>query len=171
MAARARGRRFAGSASARRRRVWARHSSQFAVVDPTPLASVVDLLDLFAAAALGRASVGTTIGAVKLQLGVVRNTGTAPNPGVLWGLQVGPRTMDPADLDPGDFTGAAGAHADWMMWTFCGPTGLTGHQAYDIKSQRKMDEVGQTLWFAVAGNSGTDTFNVKVTASTLLLLP
>jgi len=169
--ARARSRRFVAAGSARRRRVWARTSFQLTGVDPAPLTDVTDMLDHFVTASLGRVQVGSTIGAVKLQLGVVRATGTAPNPGVIWGLKVASRTVDPDDLNPADFTSAAGAHSDWMMWAFCGPTGLTGHLAYDIKSQRKLQEVGDTLWFAVTGNAGTDTYDVKVTASTLLLLP
>jgi len=169
--ARGRSRRFAGSASARRRRVWARTSFQLATVDPAPATDVTDMLDHFVTASLGRVEVGCTVGAVKLDLAVSRVSGTAPNPGVIWGLIVGPRTLDPDDLNPADFTTAAGAHSDWMMWGFAPVVAFEGVRHYDVKSQRKLDEVGDTLWFAVTGNAGADVYNVKVTASTLLLLP
>jgi len=109
-----RSRRFTPSASVRRRRVWARSSSPVTV---STTASALDLLALFEFASGGRLSLGSTIGAVNLNLIVTRTAGTALNAHFAWGLVVAPRTADPADLDPIDFGAAAGAHMDWMFWT------------------------------------------------------
>jgi len=166
VATRARTRRFAGTASARRRRVWARHQATASV---TTTASVVDLLALFEAAAGGRLSLGSTIGAVNLNLITVRTSGANVLPAFQWGLIVAGRTIDPADLDPLDISAAAGAHQDWMFWTSQAVASTVSSEQYRVKSMRKMEEVGQTLFLAMTSHN--DPISVAVTASTLLILP
>jgi len=161
-----RSRRFTPSASVRRRRVWARSSSPLTV---TTTASVVDILSLFEAAAGGRLSLGSTIGAVNLNLIATRTSGTAVNANFHWGLVVAPRTADPADLDPLDISAAAGAHQDWMFWTAQAVSNSVSSEQYRVKSMRKMEEVGQTLFFCAT--SSADPITVQVVSSTLLILP
>jgi len=150
----------------RRRRVWARSSSPVLV---TTTASAVDLLALFEAAAGGRLSLGSTVGAVNLNLIATRTSGTAVNANFHWGVLVAPRTTDPADIDPLDISAAAGAHQDWMFWTAQAVANTVSSEQYRIKSMRKMEEVGQTLFFAAT--SSADPITLQLVASTLLILP
>jgi len=171
--ARARTRRFQGTAAQRRRRVWARSTNPLATVTgPTP--SATNLLDLFEAASLGRFGVGATIGAIKMTLVFDRTVGATVDSGIFAGIRVGNRSEDPDDMDPSDFLSpAVGAHQDWMWWHYLPynphlPDGPVVYET-DIKAQRKLDEVGATLWFACRANA--DTYLVRVTTSTLILLP
>jgi len=168
--ARAQARRFTGTASARRRRAWARTDSVvtgLTIASPTP----VDLLAVFRAIA-GGSQLGSTVGAVNLHIRTRRTAGAGLLPYFNWGLIVAPQTMDPADLDPRDFTGAAGAHADWMWWDAqtVAPGNTITSERYRVKSMRKLEEVGQTLFFS-ASTVTLDTYDLGITASTLLLLP
>jgi len=166
--ARARTRRFVGSAPARRRRVWARQNST--VIGITVAPAAIDLLASFRAATGGPTAVGSTVGAVILQLQLERTAGTLTNPGIMFGLIVSGFTAEAVDIDPNDFTAAAGAHQDWMWWGRHPAEPFDKVMTYRVKAQRKMEEVGQTLWLAMVADS-TDTYTARVTTSTLLLLP
>jgi len=61
-----------------------------------------------------------------------------------------------------------------MMWAFTDARGstLSTVERYEIKSMRKLEEVGETLFFVTRPPDGqTDTYQFRLVASTLLLLP
>ena len=66
---------------------------------------------------------------------------------------------------------------DWLAWQphpHVGADGITGTsnaRDIDVRSQRKLDEVGQTLWLAWDQQSATVTWTVTFTLSVLLKLP
>ncbi len=95
--------------------------------------------------------------------------------GITWGLVVEDRNSLVTELpkpteDP---------HVDWMAWQpvpMVGPSGVTGDSVsapIDIRSQRRLDEVGQTLWLSWDESvvSPTITFSVTFILSVLLRLP
>jgi len=169
--ARARTRRFSGSPGARRRRVWARSSVLLSGITAAAPA-ITQVLDIYEAAAkLARVEGGTTVGAVKLFVDLGRTAGATLNSGVFCGLQVAGRGSDADDINPADLGLVAEGHQDWMFWAWQGLFQQPATVFYDVKSQRKIQEVGETLWFAVGTPIAADTFSVRVTASTLLLLP
>jgi len=167
--ARARARRFVGAAPARRRRVWVRQNSTIIGIT-TGAPAITDLLASYRAATGGPTAVGCTVGAVVLNLQLIRTAGAISLPGLMFGVIVGSFTDEAVDLDPNDFTAAAGAHQDWMWWGRMPLEPFSDAKSYRIKSQRKMQEVGQTLYIAFGADTA-DTYTVRVTSSVLLLLP
>jgi len=130
---------------------------------------MVDMLNLYEAAALSRVTAGTTVGGIRLSLAVVRSAGADVLPGLIWGIKVAPRTIEAVDIDPAE--PALGMHQDWMMWAFTSETPFKDEN-WSIKSMRKLEEVGETLFFVARPPDGqTDTYSFRLTASTLLLLP
>ena len=67
-----------------------------------------------------------------------------------------------------------------MWWQFVGASQAAsgaGYSTFDVlggpirvRSKRRMDEVGMRLWL-VAQSSGTTTWDLQLSASTLLLMP
>ena len=163
----------------RRRRVWAR--DQDASTEAAGSVHAFQPLLTFQTA-LGSDLLGCTVGRIRLTLGVRTLAGTAnTGGGSFYGLLVGPDTLDvAADFGPRSFP-----HLDWMWWTFI--PSPSGHQVgvageepafdtyfFDVKSMRKMEELGETLWFAkettaVLGTAQTIEHSLGI--STLLLLP
>jgi hypothetical protein len=66
---------------------------------------------------------------------------------------------------------------DWMMfqpWPLVGESGRTGTSvkvSADVRSQRRLDEVGQTLWLSWDSRSATLTYQLQLWISVLLRLP
>jgi len=162
------------SAAPRRKRVWSRE-----VNDVTIAAGGVGQLDLLADFATGYGAniVGATVGRVRMNL--VWETTSTPNSrdALTFGVRVGGRQVDTIDQDPGD---AIGRHLDWMYWRQFFPVGEsssagvlgTAALEVDIKAQRRMEELGQTLWFVISGTTDASIAGTAgVAASTLLLLP
>jgi len=137
----------------------------------SPDVSAIDLLDTYSTALGARPSQGTTVGAVNLQLFLERSAGSAALPRAHFGLIVGSRTLDSADLDPQDVA-AGGEQGDWMFWAMQAvePFGSPAH-TYRIKSQRRLPTVGQTLWFALSNGTAVDTYQFAIATSVLLILP
>jgi len=128
------------------------------------------MLNVYEAAALARVSGGTTVGGIRLALSIERSAGADVLPGLIWGIKVAPRTVEAVDIDPAE--PALGMHQDWMMWTFQGAPALDPTKFWTVKSMRKLEEVGDTLFFVTRPPDGQlDTYQFRLTASTLLLLP
>jgi len=70
-------------------------------------------------------------------------------------------------------------HDDWMWWRHLyfvqdapsAQTGYTCHYELDVRSMRKMEELGQTLWFFASNVSPTISTALGGAWSTLLKLP
>jgi len=162
----------------RRKRIWARDTDN-SIEGSQSLHSFQPLLTF--QTALGSDLLGVTIARIRLTLGVRTLAGTAnTRGGVAFGLLVAPDTLDPlTDAGPLTFP-----HLDWMWWTYL--PSPAGHQIgvageepafdtfiFDVKSMRKMDELGDTLFFvketSVLGTAQTVSHELGI--STLLLLP
>ena len=115
---------------------------------------------------------GVTVTRVRGRVSVQETTGTPTGDFLGLGLIVEDRNSLASEI-PHPY---ADEHADWMAWmplTAYGQDGITGSRAafeIDVRSQRKMDEVGQTLWLSLDA-AVTSTFSVIVSLSVLLKLP
>lgn len=100
---------------------------------------------------------------------------------------LGVRVMDSteaalAETEAATFSPTADPHADWMCFepfasksAVSGPLGIIDHSV-DVRSMRKLDELGQTLVAVVSsvppfGGTPGLTINLKVTSSVLIALP
>lgn len=170
------------SAAPRRKMVWAR---QTATGSPSTVAAgqtvVFDLLSQFRAEYGGATPLGATVTRARIDLGT-QAIQTAGFVGCLTAGLIVDQALNAAHPlsevpDP-----AVEIHADWMFWRTYFPlpagdgdnlgiTGLTT-SAYeiDVRSQRKMEELGESLFFVVR-NSTASSHLVQVGASVLLKLP
>ena len=155
----------------RRRLVWSRSRNVFVGVGTT--GDGVDLLTTFRSAAeYGAQPIGVTITRVRGRVVLQETTATKTNDFLGLGLVVEDRNSAVADV-PKPF---ADDHVDWMAWlpmTAFGQDGITGQVAsfeIDVRSQRRLDEVGQTLWLTMDA-AVTSTFSVTIVLSVLLRLP
>ena len=133
----------------------------------------VDLLTQFRSAAeYGAQPMGVTITRVRGRVILSETTTVKTNDGFVWGLVVEDRNSTAAEVPKP----LADDHVDWMAWTplaRSGPDGLTGEFSsweIDVKAQRKLDEVGQTLWLSM-DTAVTSTWSATFFLSVLLKLP
>ena len=133
----------------------------------------VDLLTTFRSAAeYGAQPIGVTVTRVRGRVSLRETTATATNDHFGVGLLIEDRNSLASEI-PHPYSDE---HADWMMWmplTAYGQDGITGSWAsyeFDVKSQRRMDEVGQTLWLSMDA-AVTSTFSAVISLSVLLKLP
>lgn len=162
--------------------VWARTGGD---LTPPAAGTAVDLLETF------RADGGTTIGATV--------TRTRLSLSLNWGGLVADQTInrlvmgvlvDQRDQPESQVPRpAVELHADWMHWapypavpeysalTYPGvetpdPVGLLTSLMIDVKSQRKCEELGDTLWAVFDPTfAGVTELNITWSASVLLKLP
>jgi hypothetical protein len=160
--------------AARRRTAWATVTATHSV----PAANGYDSIDLLAQykAAVGESTAGITIGRIHLK--TVWTTGMqATGNNFAEGIIV----SDANDVGTnivGAPRPAADLHLDWMFWEWTFVSGAeiatTGSaiQGRDLKSMRKMHQVGNTLMHVVqAPASSTFPAVMQVTGRILLLLP
>lgn len=161
--------------------MWARETHQLTGGGGTATSDAQELLSDFATEyglASGRAPVGSTVGGmiyrVRFQIATAA-PGAATQIG--WGVIVHSATT--ALEVPRPFIDR---HADWLEWGSVPVNGLNvdstvsigesenlGHR---VRSMRKLEEVGERLWFVYELlNPGTSTLNVNGAWSTLLILP
>ena len=155
----------------RRRLVWSRTRSVFVGVGTT--GDGVDLLTNFRTAGeYGAQPLGVTITRVRGRIILTETTGVLTNDFFGLGLIVEDRNSTAAEV-PKPF---ADEHADWLAWmpfSRVGQDGITGtfnSWEIDVRSQRRMDEVGQTLWLTMDA-AVTSTWSATVVLSVLLKLP
>ena len=155
----------------RRRLVWSRTRNVFVGVGTA--GDGVDLLTQFRTAGeYGAQPLGVTITRVRGRIILSETTAVATNDFFGLGLVIEDRNSAVADV-PKPF---ADDHVDWMAWmplARSGPDGLTGSfnsWEIDVRSQRRMDEVGQTLWLTMDA-AVTSTWSATVVLSVLLKLP
>jgi hypothetical protein len=155
----------------RRRLVWSRTRSVFVGVGTS--GDAVDLLTTFRSAAeYGAQPIGVTVTRVRGRIILTETTATATNDFFGLGLVVEDRNSTVAEV-PKPF---ADDHVDWLAWmplARVGQDGLTGSfnsWEIDVRSQRKLDEVGQTLWLTMDA-AVTSTWSATVVLSVLLKLP
>lgn len=171
-----------GRVMPRRKLVWARQTASGAPTTiATGQAAVFDLLATFRAANGGAVPLGSTVTRVRIDMA----TEYVNINGLVGCLTTGlivdqalsaanPSTEVPEpDSEP---------HADWMYWRsfFRLPAGdgdLVGTASavnvtyeIDVRSQRKMEELGESLFWVVK-NSTAASHLVQVSASVLLKLP
>lgn len=167
--------------TARRKLIWARGTTDLA---PAATGTAIDLLAQF------RADGGTTLGATitRVHIGLSLGwTAWVPNSadrlynGVLVDQLDQPEAQVPRP--------AVEPHADWMWWsaapvvptqsalTAASPVPATAvsvfaYDVLDVKSQRKCEELGQTVWYVAdpTFNGGT-VLDMTITYSVLLRLP
>lgn len=153
----------------RRRLVWSRSIKS----ESAATSGAYDLLEDFRLATqYGAQPLGTTITRVRGALVLSSPSVTTPT-GITWGLVVEDRAALSTEIPKPQ----AERHVDWMAWSpvpFVGPSGITGtvlSAPFDVKAQRRLDEVGQTLWLAWDQQSATTTWTVTFFLSVLLRLP
>jgi len=151
----------------RRRLVWARTD----YVSGALTSDAVDLLAAFRTAAqYGAQPIGITIARVHI-VGDL-STGSGAD-GIVGGLMIDDRNHAVADIP----RPMADEGQDWMMfqpWPLVGESGRTGTSvkvSADVRSQRRLDEVGQTLWLSWDSRSATLTYQLQLWVSVLLRLP
>lgn len=170
---------------ARRKMIWARSLDLFNTTVPAA-GTAVDLLATFRAD--GGTSLGTTVTRVRLDLTLVWLAGAASVFDLPDQLVQGV-IVDQIQASQGEVPRpGVELHADWMYWRRHGPTdaqsllplaatsGITSqfmsHMTIDVQSQRKMEELGQTLyWVLDPSYGGATTVTVNASASVLLKLP
>lgn len=162
----------------RRKLVWARDP----IVDfgrPVPPGGfAVDLLASFRA--LGGETLGSTVTRCHLDVQTFYNdvgAGFACEIGYYCGLIIDQRNQPETEVP----RPSTEEHADWMLWRwlpFITPDdvttvvdGFTNHYMLDIRAQRKMEELGETLWFVVQPNPGDVLGDIRLASSVLLRLP
>lgn len=161
----------------RRKLVWARHAEeQFAV--PTGTFNALNLLQSFETA-YGANLIGCTVTRIRVRWSpfIADTTGQQV-------AAIGVRVGDEADVTtsaPADPLGPlSDLHADWMAWDTCHPSPVLAGGAVlpgpeisrylDIKSMRKIDELGQGL-FMFFDHTAAINMVYSVSVSTLIALP
>lgn len=176
---------------ARRKLIWARMAPAITVLGNIGAGSTFtesqDLLQTF------RTQAGITAGPVGLTVMRMRFTISTQNWATALFAQAvfGVRVMDSneailAEADATNFGPVADPHADWMCYETIAPRGTSTatatpplaivHQVIDVRSMRKLDELGQTLVCvaqSVPPNAGVGglTQPFSVVSSVLLALP
>lgn len=164
----------------RRKLVWARNGG---TLEPSATGLAVDLLADFRAD--GGTTIGATITRVHLSLSMAWNNTTTPQPSnrLILGTIVDQRDQPESQVPrPG-----VELHADWQHWSVIpmapegsgfvssNPAAVVGVQtshSVDIKSQRKCEELGDTLWMiADPTYAGSTALNLIWSSSVLLKLP
>ena len=128
---------------------------------------------------------GVTVGGVMIDARVVfqNAAGLTNSTGAALGILV----VDDVPATNAEIPGPLeNQHADWMYYQPLLPTlvpsGVTradvrigasggGMESVRVRSQRKIQEVGQALFWSIQSNNAADTMDVTVYTSTLLLLP
>lgn len=174
---------------ARRKLIWARQP--LAVSTLTNVSAGIggaiesnDLLQVFRAeAGLLKGPVGLTVMRVRLHINFDISTGAVGDSirqfgGVYYGIRVFD-TQELSELDVTEVVArgpVSDPHADWMTWgrvpakTSIG-TNTVGWEEVDVRSMRKIDELGQTLGIVLQATSSSASSVVSiVTASTSVLL-
>jgi len=156
-------------AAQRRKLIWARHITEnAAMTNPQQ----IDLLDEFRTVNGGAQPIGSTVTRVVISYAQARVAASAvAGSGVIVGLIVAPTIAAQVPLP------VTQPHEDWMYWKYLrywdAGRASQGQAAwdFDVRSQRKMAELGQTLWFVAQAQPfvATDTFSLA--ASVLLRLP
>jgi len=167
-------RRFSRARAPQRRKlVWAR---QFIFAPLTLSAGAVTIFNLMNdfTVAMGAEPLGTTVMRVRGHLQL--RGGTAGN-GIraAAGLTVAPQTITSSLLDP---AANASVHADWMYWEafHLEPVVATefatlNMHTIDVKSRRKVEELGETLFLALKNTHPSDGLSFTYSMSVLLALP
>lgn len=170
----------------RRKLIWARSLDLFQPPASLPAAgTAVDLLAQFRLD--GGSTLGCTVTRIRLDLNYQYNNPGAVNPTTQDILAVG-IIVDQLQASQAEVPRpGVEEHADWMYWRrkslvgsldavpFGTGTAPVYHYAeqIDVKSQRKLEELGETLWFVLdpSFSTGTPVAGVNVNASVLLRLP
>jgi len=167
-------------AIARRKLIWAR-TVDFDLSVAAGAANRIDLLATFRLANGGAMPIGATVTRIRLSMIVGVTDGLAFNSSCLMGAIVDQLYADATKV-PVPLTDA---HADWMYWQRLFPVAgpgsssdqdsagpvTSGYEA-DVRSQRKAEELGQTLWLVTQhSNAVGATINIRGSASVLLKLP
>lgn len=169
--------------TARRKLIWARRQDLFNPLTNMPaIGEAVDLLSFFRSE--GGSSLGATVTRVRLDLTlewIGGDTGFQGGDQLALGVLVDQLQLAQAEVPrPG-----VELHADWMYWRRFGPpmvpsalpvataaglaTSFLGTMEIDVQSQRKVEELGQTLWL-VADPTYTGTTQVRLNANSSVLL-
>lgn len=167
----------------KRKLVWARTGSTAAALPAGASAQVIDVLENF------RANMGILLGLPGVTIMRVRVDAFAANLTAggfpFW---LGLKTMDRTTFTEllGDATARLNAspqrdlHSDWMMWKACYPnhgsdatTGVPNATTVeiDVRSMRKMDELGETCTAFMSKEVSTAGYTVHWSSSVLLALP
>lgn len=165
-----------GTRSSRRKLVWARGVN----ISPGETVRSYDLLANWRTAMDWGSTPGVTIRRIRMDVTAMGSdfsdyeAGFAPNLPVL-GLIVWSQDTAPEDLpDPVD---TEGRHSDWMSWGQYSPLAQGGNSAQftvDVKSQRKLEEMRQTVWLVrdTVGQVGAENTTLfRINTSVLLALP
>jgi len=149
--------------------VWARTDSLAITVPLAGTPSQVDLLASFRAAAAQPP--GVTVARVRLSLRAEFVEGVGPQ-GIRHGLLVDDRSSLSVDHSP-----LNEPFLDWMLldtvWE--GSHGSPDNrcwESYDVRAQRRCDEIGETLWWICTIQPGADAgATARIWANVLLLMP
>jgi len=155
----------------RRKRSWARATGALTgITNAAP--QQTDLLSTYKAVAGLNAVNGLTVARIRGNLDWGRSAGAGVRPSVTLGIKVDGFAVEAVDMAPVDFL-AGGAHQDWMYWEtgFSYPGLTTGRMSIDVKSMRKIDELGDTLWLVAECLNPADTYELSFGFSVLVLLP
>ena len=166
----------------RRKRVWAREAHSAAGVSTITVKNMCE--DFCARYGTNTLPPGTTVGGIKvdLRLRAVNENGLSNSTAFAFGILV----IDDVPLTNEDVPGPIEQqHADWMYYqpllpqfgvgateatVWLGGGSVAGGESVTVRSMRKIEEVGQSLVWAVESNNADDLFDISVWTSTLLIL-
>ena len=156
---------YRGARSNRRKLVWAR--MPVTVMD-TP--GSVDLLENWRDEMDWGGTVGLTVRRIRIQL-TINDNGTGDVFGVQPLVGIIRWNQDDSAGVP-VLNSGAGRHADWMMFqqvSGLAQGGQTASYDIDVKSQRKLEEMRQTIFFEFTDPAGASA--ISFASSVLLALP
>jgi len=157
-------------ATAKRQTVWA----DIIFTNGTLAASAVDLVEGLSQfeAAYGANLIGSTITRIHFTFTGRLLSSTPNTDATRLGIIVGADTLDVADLSP-----VASPNLDWMLnkdfdMEVNATAGYpTRHYSFDLKAQRRLAELGDTLFILVQNQDPGDTLAFRFHARILLKLP
>lgn len=164
------GRRGGAGRSSNRKFVWARQNGSVAVDDDQ--GAVVNLLDNFRAA-YGADILGSTV--MRIRGTIFWNTANVTIDAITAVSAI--RTAEQVELEQDAEGPLTSMHADWMMYqtTILDNNApgwyLVARQDIDVKSSRKMEELGETLALAFEHDAAATALGVKYILSVGLKLP
>lgn len=163
----------------RRKRIWAREQHSFQAVTPATVHDMCE--DWCAAYGTNNLPPGVTIGGVYLDYWFRLNN--AAGLGVGSFIKLGIVVVDDANLTDNSEVPRPirNPHVDWLFYNPITPqfssnaveVTFANHNegSVVIRARRKIEEIGQRLFWSVELNEPSDTLDGVVTTSTLLLLP
>lgn len=114
---------------------------------------------------MGAQFVGATVMRVRGMWTI--NKGVVDHTGAIMSALVAPQDVPAANINPL----STGVFLDWFLWEPFMPTEQIIPQSIDIRSRRRLDEIGDTVHLLIGNRDATNSIEINLDTSWLVALP